>query len=168
MIWIRRVGLLLVLLACLAVVGVGAVYVGSERILADVEPVRGFEVTLEASADVIEHGRHIARTRGCFGCHGQQLEGSVFYDGGWTDRSVAPNLARSAREMDDSALEAAIRRGVGPDGRAFWAMPSYNFVHLSDEDLSALIVFMRSADIVDAELPRSRLGIPGCSPGLLP
>ena len=64
MIWIKRLAYVLVLLLGLAAAGVGAVYVGSERILADVEPVSGFELTLEASDEVIEHGRHIARTRG--------------------------------------------------------------------------------------------------------
>ncbi len=157
--WIKRIGLVAVLLLGLAGAGVGAVYVGSERIIADVERVPGFELTLVASADVIEHGRHIARTRGCFGCHGQQLEGMVFDEWGWSSRSVAPNIAKSARAMDDAALEAVIRQGIGTDGRALWSMPSYNFVHLTDDDLSALILFLRSAEIVDSELPSPSLGL---------
>ena len=38
-------------------------------------------------------------------------------------------------------------------------MPSYNFVHLSDDDLSALIHYLRSAEIVESDLPSDRLGM---------
>ncbi len=159
MIWIKRGLLVVVLLALLAGAGVGAVYIGSERILADVQAREGFELTLEPSADVIERGRHIARTRGCFGCHGQQLQGVVFEEWDWVARAVAPNIAQSARRLDDAALEAAIRQGIGPDGRAFWSMPSFNFVHLSDDDLSALILYLRSAEVVESDLPETRIGL---------
>ncbi len=159
MIWIKRGLLVLGLLAGIAAVGVGTLYARSEWMLADVEPGPGFEVVLESTAAVLAHGRHIARTRGCFGCHGQQLQGVVFDDWAWSGRSVAPNLALAARAHDDSVLEAVIRQGIGPDGRALWSMPSYNFVHLNDEDLSALILFLRSADVVEIDLPSARLGL---------
>jgi cytochrome c553 len=112
--------------------------------------------TLRADSASIERGRHIARTRGCFGCHGQQLEGQVWY---WVKRAVAPNLARTARDHSPAALEAAIRRGVGLDGRALWSMPSYNFVHLSDDDVLDLISFLATAPIVEVPLPRPSMGL---------
>jgi mono/diheme cytochrome c family protein len=66
---------------------------------------------------------------------------------------VAPNLAVHARAHDAATLEAAIRHGIGADGRALWSMPSYNFRHLSDEETAALIAFLQAAPVVASELP---------------
>jgi mono/diheme cytochrome c family protein len=81
----------------------------------------------------------------------------VFEDWG-VDRAVAVNLARHAREHEPAVLEAAIRHGVGHDGRALWSMPSYNFVHLADADVAAIIAYLRSAPVVEHDLPAARLG----------
>ncbi len=146
------------LLAVLAL-GFASIYLLSERQLRDTEAVRGFSVTIPNDAASIEHGRHIARTRGCFGCHGQQLEG---YDFGeqwdWPKRAVAPNLARYARTHDAETLEIAIRQGISADGRELTSMPSYNFARLRDEDLAAPIAFLKSAPVVELPLPRAELG----------
>jgi mono/diheme cytochrome c family protein len=107
---------------------------------------------------VLARGAHIALTRGCTDCHHERLQGGLFHDEGWSGRLVAPNLARLAREVPPAALEAAIRHGIGHDGRALYAMPSYNFVRLSDDDVSALILFLEAAPVVDAALPSAFMG----------
>lgn len=155
----RRISIALLCIPALAALSYGAVFGVSENRLRDVERPPAFMSLAEADSATVAHGKHITRTRGCFGCHGQQLEGRVFDEWDWVDRAVAPNLARVARELDDAALEAAIRHGIGRDGRALWSMPSYNFAHLSDEDLSAMIAFLRSAPIVENDLPKPRLGL---------
>jgi len=38
-----------------------------------------------------------------------------------------------------------------------WSMPSYNFVHLSDADVAAVISFLRSAPVAEAGLPEPGL-----------
>ncbi|MEQ9400221.1 MAG: c-type cytochrome [Longimicrobiales bacterium] len=145
--------------AALCLLGYGALFVLSERALRDYDPPAPFQAAISTDSATLEHGRHVARTRGCFGCHGQQLEGQDFSGvWPWVKRGVAPNLAAVARSTDVEALEAAIRHGVGRDGRALWSMPSYNYRHLSDEDLVALIAFLRSAPVVEKELPRPSLG----------
>jgi len=151
-----------VLLSCavLAVSGFYAyVYVASERYLNDVGVDAGFVFSDGGDAAIVERGRHVARTRGCFGCHGQQLEGRMFSDEWvWVDTAVAPNLAEYSRKHTAETIEAAVRQGVGYDGKALWSMPSYNFVLLNDEDMSALVAFMRSAPVVETPLPRPSLG----------
>lgn len=149
-----------VLLACSAAALFAAgIFLISERKLRDVPvlPTSGIPLAVEDAN--IEHGRYIAQTRGCFGCHGQDLEGRAFTDEWpWVARAVAPNLAAHARLHDDATLEAAIRHGIGRDGRALWSMPSYNWVHLSDEDLAALLAFLRSAPVEKQALPDPALG----------
>lgn len=143
----------------LATAGYGAVYGLSELKLRDVSPPPLFTHPIGTDSLTLERGRHIARTRGCFGCHGQQLQGRVFTEEwDWVDRAVAPNLAAYAKRADASTLEAAIRHGIGHDGRALWSMPSYNWVHLTDADVAALIAYLRSAPVEMVDLPSPRLG----------
>lgn len=140
----------------------GAVYFLSESKLrsAELDPA-SFAFQPSEDPNVIAHGRHVTRTRGCFGCHGQQLEGKDFGEQwDWPKRAVAPNLAQYARDHSAETMEAAIRQGIGHDGKALISMPSFNFVHLTDEDLSALISFLRSAPIVTIDLPKPELGFP--------
>jgi mono/diheme cytochrome c family protein len=153
--------LLTVFLGTLAVAAIfaGGLLVVSEARLRDVPELAAATDRLPIGAASIEHGRYIARTRGCFGCHGQELQGRVFADEWpWVARAVAPNLAAYARRHDDATLEAAIRHGIGQDGRALWSMPSYNWVHLSDQDLGALLAFLRSAPVPENPLPKPALG----------
>ncbi|WDI32355.1 c-type cytochrome [Hyphococcus flavus] len=139
--------------------GFGGVYVLSEARFRDVTLEAKFDHPISTDAASIEHGRHIARTRGCFGCHGQQLEGQDFgkqWD--WPERAVAPNLAVYARDHDAATMEAAVRQGIGADGQALVSMPSFNFARLSDEDTAALIAFLKSAPVVESDLPKPELG----------
>ncbi len=104
------------------------------------------------SPEALARGEHLARTRGCFGCHGSQLEGEVIWG-----TAVAPNLPALAQRVSPAAIEAAIRHGIGHDGRALYSMPSYNFVHLRDSDVADLIAYLRSAPVVEKALPESSL-----------
>ena len=139
--------------------GFSTVFFLSELQLRDTEAVRRFDTKIPDDEASIERGRRIARTRGCFGCHGQQLQG---YDFGeqwdWPKRAVAPNLASYARAHDADTIEAAVRQGIGADGRELMSMPSFNFARLRDDDLAALIAYLRAAPVVDASLPRPALG----------
>lgn len=135
------------------------VYVASENYLEAVTIDEGFAYPDRQDPEIVSRGRYIARTRGCFGCHGQQLEGRVFADEWvWVGTAVAPNLALYAREHDAATIEAAVRQGIGHDGKALWSMPSYNFVLLNDEDTAALIAFLRSAPVIEKSLPEDDLG----------
>ena len=156
---LRILTILLGVAAGLVALAFGGVYLMSEAKFRDVTYGPAFAAPIPADAASIEHGRHIARTRGCFGCHGQQLQGVDFGEQwDWPERAVAPNLALYARAHDDAALEAAIRQGISADGKALTAMVSYNFARLSDEDLAALIAFLRSAPVVEVDLPVPKLG----------
>lgn len=152
-VWIASFVLALVL------AGFGGVYALSEIRLRDVTRGPAFDHPIPTDAASIERGRYIARTRGCFGCHGQQLEGKDFGEQwDWPERAVAPNLAAYARDHDAAIIEAAVRQGVGADGRALVSMPSFNFLRLTDDDVAALIAYLRSAPVVENELPTPRLG----------
>lgn len=145
--------LVAVVLAALA-----TVYFLSEEEFRQVPEVTPFVYSPSGDSTEVSRGRYVARTRGCFGCHGQSLEGAEFEEWDWVARGVAPNLSVLAKKYDYPTLEAAIRQGVGVDGRALFSMPSYNWVHLSDEDTGALITFLKSVPEVDDDLTKPKIG----------
>jgi mono/diheme cytochrome c family protein len=108
----------------------------------------------------IARGEHIAKTRGCFGCHGDKLQGDVFDDDPIMGRAVGANLARLVDTNSPATFERALRHGIGHDGRALWSMPSFNFVRLNDEDVAALYAYVKSLPSADTSLPANWLGVP--------
>lgn len=90
---------------------------------------------------VIRHGSRLSKVLGCTGCHGPDLLGGPFNEG-W----IAPNLTLKVSKYDDLALDRAIRDGIALDGRKIRLMPSEMYRSLSDDDLEALILYLRSLD----------------------
>jgi mono/diheme cytochrome c family protein len=139
--WVRR-GLLAGAILLLA--GYATVYGTSQRAVNRSYEAPLAEVAFAATPGLLAEGERLARIRGCIGCHGREMEGQVFFDERWVARIVAPDLTRIAAELTDAELERVIRRGVRPDGRGVWVMPSNMFYHLSDEDVAAIIAYIRS------------------------
>jgi mono/diheme cytochrome c family protein len=114
----------------------------------------------------IERGRHIARAITlCVDCHGSDLGGQVLGDDMPFARLVAPNLTSGrgglagSRTAED--MVRAVRHGVSVSGRALAIMPSQAYWHLGDEDVAALVAWVRSVAPVDRELPPTDFGLVG-------
>ncbi|HEX8261799.1 MAG TPA: c-type cytochrome [Allosphingosinicella sp.] len=110
------------------------------------------------SADPVAHGERLGTVLGCNGCHGKDLTGEDWSDPEW-GRLWTANLTRAVpRFADDSALDRAIRGGVGHDGRELWGMPSSLFTHLADSEVKALIAWLRSHRPAGSEHPLPTFG----------
>jgi mono/diheme cytochrome c family protein len=109
----------------------------------------------------IARGGHIATIRICKDCHTENLSGQSVTVPGLVTLSI-PNLTSGAGGVGgtntDEDWVRAIRHGVGHDGRGLALMPSSVFYHLSDEDLGALIAYLKSLPPVDNEMPPVDLG----------
>jgi len=107
----------------------------------------------------IARGEHIATIRMCRYCHTEDLSGQSDEVPGLITLSF-PNLTSGAggvgANTDDDWVRA-IRHGVGHDGRGLILMPSRVWYYLSDEDLGALIAYLKSLPPVDNELPATNL-----------
>ena len=123
----------------------------------------GYEVTPDAIAiptdeASIARGRHIAEAMSdCVGCHAENLGGQMFLDDPNFARLAAPNLTSGqggiGANYSDEDWVRAIRHGVAADGRALIIMPSHWFHYLHDEDLGALIAYLKTVPPVDNQLP---------------
>ncbi len=135
------------------------VYLGSEIKLRSYTAPPAAELQLRHDDSTLARGQHAMRIRGCLSCHGEQLQGNVFEDKWpWVKRAVAPNLAAYARTHEVAVIERAIRHGIGADGKALWAMPSFSFIRLSDADVAAMVAYMRSMPVVNKTLASPSLG----------
>lgn len=147
---LKWLGIGLVTVAGVFLIAAIYVWVVGGRIFHEVYdlPESGF-VADPATAD-IEEGRRAALLRGCTSsCHGEVLEGGVFFDSLLMGRVVAPDLTRAFRDMSDQELERAIRHGIRRDGRSAMIMPSSMLHHLTDTDLNNISAFIRSEELSD-------------------
>lgn len=149
--FIRRALLGAVLLVALVAGGVFALssYRMSRRIAVhDSEPV------IRTDSASIARGRHLAiAIAKCVDCHGADLGGQLAVDAGPIGQLIAPNITSGAggvlSALSDAELVRAIRHGVRPDGTPLRFMPTTSFNILSDEDVAAIVAYLRAAPPVD-------------------
>jgi cytochrome c553 len=153
----------------LTVLALGAaafVYLLSEQMIRKTYDLPLSSIAFPTDASSHTEGQRLATVRGCYnGCHGERLDGGVFIDQPLLARLVAPNLTQVAAQYTDAELERVIRHGVRRNGRSTLGMPSSMFYHLSDQDLGAIIGFLRSSRVTKGPAtgislgPLARLGL---------
>lgn len=154
--WFGR-GVLAVFL--LLVVAAGVVYALSERMIRQTYDVPAAAIAIPTDSAAIAEGERLARTRGCYsGCHGEAAEGGLFIEDRLLGSIDAPDLTRAARALTDEQLVRVIRHGVRADGSSVFVMPSADFYHLTDDDLGAIVAFLRSLPPTDGPDTSVRLG----------
>ena len=114
-------------------------------------------------AALLERGEHFVRhIAQCTGCHAPDLAGADFIDDGAFGFIPAPNLTAgqggTGASYDDAKLERAIRHGIAADGRPMFMMPSHMYQHMADEDLAAVIAWVRTRPAVDRAFAQRKLG----------
>jgi mono/diheme cytochrome c family protein len=119
------------------------VYVESEAIIQRRYPLPSSTVHAVATAKAIARGKHLIVIAGCGGCHGTDLHGRLLSKDAilpvWTS-----NLKRLTQTMPDDEFERAIRFGIKPDATSMWAMPSYDYTYMSEDDVIAIVSYLRS------------------------
>lgn len=135
-------------------------------------PVETVAIPIDQAS--ITRGEHIAIIHMCGDCHNDDFSGISDSAPGLITVSI-PNLTSGAGGVGatntDEDWVRAIRHGVGQDGRGLLLMPSSAWYYLSDQDLGALIAYLKSLPPIDNEMPETELGPLGrvmLALGLLP
>lgn len=136
-------------------VSASAVYGLSGHKLSRTYAVAVKPVAVPADQASVLRGRHIAETRGCIDCHGRDLGGAKVIDDPavgvmWGSNLTGGQGSRTAAFTDDDWVRA-IRHGVAKDGHPLVLMPSIEFSQFSDDDLGALIAYLKTVAKVDRE-----------------
>jgi mono/diheme cytochrome c family protein len=152
--WTAISVLSIVVVAGLAVLGV------SEYRLRTKYDVAATPIAVPSDSVSLARGRHLYMTRGCAGCHGQDVAGRVFLHDPMLGRLVAPNVPKFVRANSDADIARLLRHGIRPNGRGVAVMPSAMLYHLDDADVGALIAYLRTIPVQEAAepLPSTFLG----------
>ena len=157
--WIFRIVLGLVGLFLVAVL---VIYSGSSMKLDAIYVVEVEEMVIPTGEAALEEGEHLARTRGCFDCHGENMGGFTIMDNSAMGQIRGPNLTPSpsgaTHAYSDADWVRAIRHGVAPGGRPLFLMPSQDYYYLGDADLGRLIAYLKNLPPVDNEVEANNYG----------
>ena len=175
----KKVVLFVVAVLVLVVVGAVQAVVGWRAVLFGPRARALTSRTFEATPARLERGRYLAEARhGCVFCHSERdwsapgappradrLGAGVVWTAEGMPWLTAPNLTPDPEtgigRASDDALARAIREGVGLDGRALFAlMPYGEFRRIPDEDVAAIVVYLRSLPPVRNPLPKTALPFP--------
>lgn len=142
------------LLVLIILVGIG-LSVSTTIRLNKIYEVTPSEVTIPEDSEAIERGAYLYESI-CAGCHGDNLEGTRFFDDPVLGYFPASNLTSGQEGVgsyyNDLDFVRAIRHGISPDGKPLIIMPSEALWHFSDEDLGALIAYIKSAPAADSNM----------------
>lgn len=169
----RKILLALVGLVVLAVTGI-AIYVAARQNLTFDAPYPRIAASTDSAT--IERGRYLVRdVAPCAGCHGDTTRFAEMMTGAdvplaggyhWAippgtiyARNITPDDETGIGRIPDEAIARALRHGVGHDGRAL--LPFMEMQGLSDEDLVAVVSYLRSQPAVHNMVPAHRYSLLG-------
>jgi mono/diheme cytochrome c family protein len=152
-------------------IGLLVLAIVAANVLANARLTRAFDirprtVVLSSSAVAVERGGHLVEAIShCVACHGADLGGAQFLDDEMLGSLYAANLTGGkggiAAGYSDEDWVRAIAHGVSPDGRMLVGMPSDFYAGLSDQDLGAIIAYLKTVPPVDREPKPNRSTLAG-------
>ncbi|MFQ5550454.1 MAG: c-type cytochrome [Gemmatimonadales bacterium] len=146
----------------LLVLAMVVLYASGSARLDKIHEIQPEPIAVPTDESSIARGRHLVEALiFCQECHGDDLAGKVFIDEPMMATVYAPNLTAGhggvGATYTDADYVRAIRHGVGLEGRGLLIIHADVFHNLSEEDLGAVIAYVKSAPPVDNEIPERRL-----------
>ena len=138
------VGILVILIITLYAFGTYRLNKSYEIEITSVD-VPSDQLTIQRGAYIYFHS--------CEGCHGTNLAGKPFFEdptiGSIPSSNLTSGIGGIGSTYSDQDYVGAIRHGVRPDGKPLVIMPARSYWYFSDEDLGAVIAFLKHAPGVD-------------------
>lgn len=163
--FLKWVGILFAVLIGVLLLALTVIYIQTEARFTRIYETPTDVVAIPTDAESIELGKRIFQYRGCEGCHGEKLEGKVYLNDPAVGKVISSNLTSGlggvGSAMSDEDWVRSTRYGIRPDGTPILFMPSTEFYYLSDEDLGAVIAYIKSVPAVDNELDPSSVSMTG-------
>lgn len=160
---LKWIGIILAGLAGLIVVAAIILFAVASSKLRRTYDVGETAVTIPTDEASLARGEHLVRAvSGCDGCHGPDLGGMILLEEPGIMTFYGPNLTRgeggAGARLSDEEWVRAIRHGLDPASKPLLLMPSQNFRLMTDEDLGAVLAYIRSLPPVDNKVPEPAIG----------
>jgi mono/diheme cytochrome c family protein len=155
---LKWIGYILGGLVAIVVIALGVFYFMSEQELGTGHTVTPDAITIPTDAASLARGQHLVEAvTDCGGCHVADYRGEMFLDDPSFAQIAAPNLTSGAGGIGESYTDEdwvrALRHGVGADGRQLIIMPSQWYAYLTDEDLGAMVAYLKTLAPVEQSWP---------------
>jgi mono/diheme cytochrome c family protein len=142
---------------------IGSIYFVVEGRLNQVYEIQVETLEIPTDPESIQRGEHLVKVlAGCVDCHGEDLSGMLFFDDPLSGSIASKNLTSGKGGVGSTYSDAdwvrTIRHGVGPNGKPLVEIPSNIFYNISDDDLGAMVAYLKSIPPVDNELPADTVG----------
>lgn len=150
---VRIIGIVLGgLVGVLLLAGLILYFIGNAR-LNKTYDIPASDITLPTDAASIEFGKHRAEIL-CEGCHGTNLSGvNDWFNAPPIGRIDSANLTSGeggiGTQFTTEDYIRAIRHGLDREGRPIFMVAVTSTAHLSDEDLGAIIAYLKTVPPVD-------------------
>lgn len=160
--FVKWIGIAIGGLVGLLVLASVTLYLSGSARLNKTHEIQPKNIAIPTSESAIARGQHLVETLTfCQACHGDNLGGKVFIDEPMMATVYASNLTSGQGGVgaiySDADYVGAIRHGVNPEGRGLMIMHSDVFNNLSEEDLGAVVAYVKNVPAVDREIPDRRL-----------
>lgn len=162
--WLRRT-----LWGVAGVLVLGAAAIAGGSLLADRKMQRQpalavADVPYRSDPASVERGRYLYASRGCVDCHGANAAGHTFIDepNGMLVRgsNLTPGAHSAVKDYRSLDWVRIVRHGIKRDGRPALIMPSEDYNRFTDDDLAALVAYLRQLAPVDGVPGEVRLPLP--------
>jgi mono/diheme cytochrome c family protein len=140
-------------LVALAALGIAILYFnGKARFEQQFDFVEARALEIPTSPEALQVGEKWAETL-CTNCHASNLSGRPLIEDDSIGVIGSPNLTSGPGGVGayyiDSDWVRALRHGIAPNNTPLMGMPSDAFYYMNDEDLGALIAYLKSVHAVD-------------------
>ncbi len=109
-------------------------------------------IVRSSDAVVLARGKHLAESVApcaASACHGKDFSGGDPIEMGPVATLRGPNLTRSLADYSDGELARLLRHGIKKDGRSVAFMPVQDSAWLPDDDVAAIVSYLRTLPPVD-------------------
>lgn len=139
-----KFGIAAAILVAIAALFIWRIEVVSSAVLARHYPKPASPLAIQPDPSMVTDGERLTKLNGCTSCHGKTLTGRVVFTLPFGTQLTAPNLTRIAHHLSANDLATAIRFGVKPDGTSLIGMATGRFLKSSDQDIAAIIAYLKS------------------------
>ena len=151
----KWIGIILAVLILLVLVVAGSLLIKGSSQLSKTYQVQPVAIAIPDDQSSIERGAYIYQVS-CAGCHGEDLSGKVILDDPAIGYLPAPNLTAGiggvGSHYSETDFARAIRHGIDAEGQGLLIMPSKAYWHFSEEDLGAIIAYIKTAPPINNDL----------------
>ncbi len=158
---LKWTGIVLVGLALVGLVGYAWMYRQTEAAIQKTYLVETQRLSIPGDSAAYQRGNRLAHNWGCKGCHGDDLSGGRAFADAHSPIGIlySANLTsgEGGLQYHDQDWIRALRHGVGQDDKSLWLMPAQQTSLLSNQDLAALISYLKAQPPVDKTIPQKSL-----------